>query len=125
MLIFNHHLYFVHSLLVILLLLVILPPFFSDFRILHQINPVGSFEAIWTSQNTNSKSQAGIWAPSLDVTVLHSNKTRICLGHYANKGLGAPSGTSRLGSSRYFMVELTDGTKSRISGDLIRLFDSV
>lgn len=39
-----------------------------------QINPVGNFEAIWTSQNTNSKSQASIWAPSLDVTVLHSNK---------------------------------------------------
>ena len=81
-----------------------------------QINPVGSFEAIWTSQNSNSKSQAGIWAPSLDVTVLHSNKTRICLGHYANKGLGAPTGTSRLGATRYFMVELTDDSKSRISG---------
>jgi hypothetical protein len=82
-----------------------------------KINPVGTFEAIWTSQNTNSKTQTGIWAPSLDVTVLHSNKTRICLGHYANKGLGVPSGTSRIGSTRYFMVELTDDSKSRISGN--------
>ena len=39
-----------------------------------QINPVGNFEAIWASQNTNSKAQVGIWAPSLDVTLLHSNK---------------------------------------------------
>ena len=43
-------------------------------------------------------------------------QTRICLGHYANKGLGAPVGTSRLGATHFFLVELTDGSKSRVSG---------
>lgn len=82
-----------------------------------KVNPVGTFQSIWTSENTNSKTQASLWGPSLDVDLLHSNKTRICLGHYANKGFGVPSSTSRLGSSRYFMVELTDDSKSRISGN--------
>lgn len=95
----------------------IYPIIYPIIYFLFQINPVGTFEAVWTSQNTNSKAQASLWAPSLDVTVLHSNKTRVCLGHYANKGLNAPTGTSRLGASRYFMVELTDDSKSRISGN--------
>lgn len=43
----------------------------------------------------------------------------MCLGHYANKGLGAPVGTSRLGATHFFLVELTDGSKSRISGEQI------
>jgi hypothetical protein len=61
----------------------------SQFKV--KVNPVGSFEAIWTSENTNSKTQASLWGPSLDVTMLHSNKTRICLGHYANKGIRTTS----------------------------------
>lgn len=35
---------------------------------------MGQFEAVWNSQDTNSKSQVSIWAPSMQTSLLHSNK---------------------------------------------------
>ena len=49
-------------------------------------------------------------------------QTRICLGHYANKGLGAPAGASRMGTAHFFLVELTDDSKSRISGERYQMY---
>jgi hypothetical protein len=80
-----------------------------------KINPVGSFEKIWTSEGTNSKSQASIWEPSMSTSMLQSNKTRVCLGHYAVKGFAQPKEKTTFGTSRYLLLEVTDNSASKLS----------
>jgi hypothetical protein len=39
-----------------------------------KVNPVGQFESVWNSTDTNSKSQVSLWAPSMQTSMLQSNK---------------------------------------------------
>jgi hypothetical protein len=79
-----------------------------------KVNPVGNFETVWTSQNANCKTQISVWSPSMQTSMLQSNKTRMCIGHYAVVGFSPPA-QPRIGNARYLLIEVTDMNQLRLS----------
>ncbi len=67
---------------------------------------------IWSSQGTFSEAQCAIWSPSLQTSMLSSNKTRISLGYYADKGFNNPLKGSN--ANKFQTIEITDIATIRI-----------
>jgi hypothetical protein len=81
---------------------------FQNFKV--KVKPLSELKPVWNSQNTQSAQQVSIWAPSLATSLLSgSSRTRLCLGHYAARGLGNPL-KSRVasGAGKYCIIEVTD-----------------
>lgn len=74
--------------------------------------PLTSFVQVWDSRGTQSESQVSIWCPSLNQGMLSANKLKICLGHYATKGLYSPAKNKR--SELYQTIEITDNATIRM-----------
>jgi len=69
--------------------------------------------AIWNSQGSLSQTQMCIWAPDLQISMIHSNnRARVCLGHYATEGLSNPMVSGR--SLGLATVEVTDTAALRL-----------
>jgi Ca2+-binding EF-hand superfamily protein len=67
---------------------------------------ISEFLPVWNSQNTSSRMQVSIWAPSLSVGWGGVAKTRIMLCHYASPGFRNP--LKLKGSEKYETIVLTD-----------------
>jgi hypothetical protein len=74
--------------------------------------PISAFTQIWNSQDTQSHAQVSVWLPSLQTSMLHSNKERVCLGLYACKGFNAPN--KQRGATKYQLIEITDNATIRM-----------
>lgn len=59
------------------------------------VETVPSYSEVWTSEGTMARSEVSVWAPDVEED-LESDKTRICVGHYASKGFDQPSGGQML-----------------------------
>ena len=64
--------------------------------------------SIWNSQNTSSRVQVSIWAPTLDTGWTGASRTRILLGHYATRGFNSPTRLKSTEKLKYQTIELTD-----------------
>ena len=73
---------------------------------------MGHFTSVWDSEGTQSKQQVSVWAPSMETGMLHSNKTRVFLGHYACTGFVNPDTTKK--ATKYVLIELTDNATTRL-----------
>ena len=69
---------------------------------------------IWNSQNTQSKAQVSIWAPSLDTGWTGASKTRILLSHYGAPGFQNPLRLRKEQRDPYMTLELTDNATLRM-----------
>ena len=56
-----------------------------------KIKPITDVNPMWNSQNTQSRYQVSIWAPSLSVGWSGASKTRLQLCHYASQGFRNPT----------------------------------
>ena len=73
---------------------------------------MGYFAKVWDSEGTQSKQQVSVWAPSMETGLLHSNKTRVSLGHYASSGFISPELSKK--ATKYMLIELTDNSTTRL-----------
>jgi len=50
-----------------------------------------SLQSVWSSRGVGAHTDCGIWAPVVALGLHQQNRLRLCVGHYATKGLGEPS----------------------------------
>ena len=67
---------------------------------------VPSLSLVWDSQDTQSQSQVSVWAPTSIRSLITKNKVRVCLGHYASKGLKNP--LTGHDTKKFLTIEVTD-----------------
>jgi hypothetical protein len=69
----------------------IIPPELLE-KLKVKLKPVPSWQLVWTSEGTNSRTQVSVWAVSKALTMWErSNKMRVSLGHYAVSGFKDPN----------------------------------
>lgn len=96
-------------------------------EIIHQFKvktkQVNSFTLVWSSQGTQSQTQMSLWAPSTESGLLQSNRARVCLGHYAQRGFVNPLSSGKKLAASYLTLEVTDYATLRLNRS--RVIDTV
>jgi hypothetical protein len=88
-------------------------------EIIHQFKvktkQVNSFSLVWSSQGTQSQTQMSLWAPSTEISMLQSNRARVCLGHYAQRGFVNPLSSGKKLAAKYLTLEVSDYATFRLN----------
>jgi hypothetical protein len=64
------------------------------------------FDLIWNSSGLGAHTECGVWAPNVNLGVHKANRHRLCVGHYAQRGLAGPARTST--RQERLTLEVTD-----------------
>ena len=76
----------------------------NNFKV--KAKPITELIPVWNSQNTSSRTQVSLWAPSLSVGWGGVSKTRLMLCHYASPGFRNP--LKLKGAENFQTILLTD-----------------
>jgi hypothetical protein len=77
-----------------------------------KVKKVSKFSLVWNSQGSMSRSNIGIWEPSIQSGGLKQNKTAISLGHFAGRNYDNPNRDS----AERLCLEVTDTSSGWVGG---------
>jgi hypothetical protein len=92
---------------------ILTPEIIHNFKV--KTKQVNSFSLVWSSQGTQSQTQISLWAPSTESGMLQSNRARVCLGHYAQRGFVNPLSSGKKLAASYLTLEVTDYATLRLN----------